>query len=110
MHKTDDISWTERIISATGYLGVLCLVPLMLARGNHFMLYHGRQGLMLFVVWFIWWAVGWIIILIPVVGAVVMWIGYAALGVGALFGIIQALRGKEWDLPVLGAYARKVVF
>ncbi len=110
MHKADNLSWTGRVIAATGYIWILCLAPLLVARGNQYLLFHGKQGLLLYVIWFIWWVVGWPIVLIPFFGQLLVWAGYAILAVASLFGIIQALRGYEWEMPIVGSYARGMVF
>lgn len=36
---------TERTLSALGYIGFLCILPLVLKRDSAFCNYHGKQGL-----------------------------------------------------------------
>ena len=110
MHKTDDLTWTQRVVAASGYLFVLCLAPILLSRSNHFLLFHGKQGLLLFVIWFFWWVIGWPISVIPYLGTYLVWIGNAVCAIAAIVGIWHAARGREWPIPVIGEYARKIVF
>ena len=37
-----------KIYAVIGYLGILCIIPLLLKRDNKFALFHGKQGLVLF--------------------------------------------------------------
>jgi uncharacterized membrane protein len=38
---------TEKLLSALGYIGFLCVLPLVLRRDSKFCNYHGKQGLIL---------------------------------------------------------------
>ena len=86
-----------------GYLGLLCLVPLLLKKDNKFALFHGKQGLVLLIAWF---AAGffWII---PIIGLFLTPILFFALGVITIIGIIQALMGNYYRLPVIADFADK---
>ena len=41
---------TEKLLSALGYIGFLCVLPLVLRRDSKFCNYHGKQGLILAIV------------------------------------------------------------
>jgi len=92
-----------RIIAAISYIPLLFLIPLLARKDDHFAQFHGKQGLVLFIAWFILWVVG----LIPIVGLVVF-IGYLALMVVAVIALVRTLMGQSWEIPIVGAYAKKL--
>ena|SRR3989338_3563254 len=96
----------ERLFAAIGYMGILFLLPLLLKRGNSFVRFHGKQGLVLFL----GWVVLWIVNVVPILGQLVWIIGSIVLLVASIVGIIHAWHGEEWELPVLGSYAKKIHF
>lgn len=93
-----------RIIAAVGYLWILCLLPLLGKKDSEFAQHHGRQGLVLTITSFILWLVMWI----PVLGWIVGFLGTIAVVVLAVTGIMNAMQGKYWEMPVLGEYAKKI--
>ena len=94
----------NRIISAIGYLGILCLVPLLLKKDSPFAQHHGKQGFVLLVAWIILW-IGTII---PILGHIVWALGSVVLLILMILGIVNALNSKKWVMPILGKYAREV--
>lgn len=101
-----------RVLAVIGYLWILFLLPLLLQRQNRFAQFHGRQGLILFVFWFLIWVVFFLILgHIPFVGRVFHIIGYLsylAYAILAVIGLIKAASGECWRIPVLGAYAEQI--
>jgi hypothetical protein len=37
------------VFAIVAYIGILCLLPLLLKKDNKFALHHGKQGLVLFI-------------------------------------------------------------
>lgn len=93
-----------RILSAIGYLWILCLLPLLGKRESGFAQHHGRQGLVLTVASFIVWIVAWI----PVIGWIIGFFGTIGVLILAVTGIQNAMQGKYWEMPVLGKYAKQI--
>lgn len=92
----------EKVFASTifwgilSYLGVLCLIPLLLKRKSRFAKFHAKQGLIMFVLsWFI---------KVPVIG----WILGIYLGVVWIIVIVQVFRKKYWEIPLIGALAKKM--
>ena len=92
----------NRVLSAIGYVWILCFVPLFLKRNSQYAQFHAKQGLILFIAEIIGWLVFWI----PLIG----WFLYVYVVVMAVLGIMNALQGKYWEMPFLGKYARRINF
>lgn len=94
----------DRLIAAIGYLGILCLVPLLLKKNSAFAQHHGKQGLVVLLAW----VVLWIGNIIPVLGQIVWFLGSIALLVLVILGMVNALQGKMWEMPLLGSFAKQL--
>lgn len=90
----------NKLIAALSYVWVLFLIPLLAKRDSKFCQFHAKQGLLLFLVE----VVGWLVFWIPIIG----WLLFLAVVVVAIIGILKALSGQYWELPVLGEYAKKI--
>lgn len=90
----------NKVIAAIGYIWILCLAPLFLKRNSPFAQFHAKQGLMLFILE----VVGWLIFWIPLIGFLL----YIIVILFAVMGIMYALQGKYWEMPILGKYAKKI--
>ena len=102
--QTKKVTTEERLFGAVAYLGILFLIPLLLKKGNPFARFHGKQGLVLFL----GWVMLWIVNVVPILGQLVWMIGSIVLLVASIAGIIHAWRGEQWELPILGSYAKKI--
>lgn len=86
-------------------LGPVTGVVFYVLEKDPFVRFHAMQSIVVFVVLFaLQWIVGITIILLPVVPLIsilsfVLW----------LLLIYKAWQGDEWEVPVLGSYARKFV-
>jgi len=90
----------EKAIAALSYVWVLFLIPLLGKRENKFCQFHAKQGLVLFLIE----VVGWLVFWIPVIG----WLLFLVVVILAIVGILKALSGKYWEMPILGQYAKKI--
>ncbi len=98
----------NKVIAAIGYITVLCLVPLMMAKDSPFAQHHAKQGLVLFIAEVVIFFLNGILAFIPIIGwlvAVVLNVGVVVL---ALMGIMKSLQGEKWEMPLLGQYAKKI--
>lgn len=95
----------NRFYAAISYLWILCFVPVIWRRRSEFAMHHARQGLVLLIIEFFGMLIKWFI---PFFGY------FAAMFLGLLivililYGIVNALNGKYWEMPVIGRYARKI--
>jgi uncharacterized membrane protein len=103
LQKDKDIE-ENKVIAAIGYIGILCLIPLLAKKESKFAQFHGKQGLVLFIAWIIIWVIN----IIPVLGWIISFVCSVLLLVLSIMGLINALSGKYWKLPFLGEYAEKI--
>lgn len=100
----DDIKG-NKLIAAAGYLWILCLLPLLKRPESKFAGHHGRQGFLLFALSIGLWIISWL----PLVGWIIWLAGTLVLLILSVIGVITALTGKFWEMPLLGRYAKKII-
>jgi uncharacterized membrane protein len=93
-----------KIFAVVGYIGILCLLPLLLKKDNKFALHHGKQGLVIFIGAVI---AGFLPIL-PLIGLILSPILFLVLIIYSIIGIVQSASGKYWDAPVVADIAKKI--
>jgi len=93
-----------KIWAVLAYLSILCLLPLLLKKDNKFALYHGKQGLILFIGELI----AIFINIIPVIGQIIYVVAILVFGIYSIVGIIQALMGKYWKAPIVSKWAENI--
>ena len=98
----------NKYIAAIGYLFFLCLVPLILKQGSKFAQFHGKQGLVLTIAAILWWLLSRVLSIIPILGWLVSFVGWVALIILAIMGVLNAAAGKYWKMPFLGQYADQI--
>lgn len=93
-----------KVLAAVAYWGFLCMLPLLLMKDNKFAVYHGKQGLVLFI----FLVGGFILSIMPLFGPViyraVLFIYLTLL----VWGTIAALAGKKAFIPVVSKFAEKI--
>ncbi len=75
----------SRLWAFIGYLGILCLLPLLLKRDDAFAQYHAKQGLVLFITGVVISIIG----IIPFLGWVIGFFGILFVVVLWIIGIIK---------------------
>ncbi|MEK7139512.1 MAG: hypothetical protein AAB817_02325 [Patescibacteria group bacterium] len=91
---------SSNFLAALSYVWILFLIPLLGKRQDPACQWHGKQGLVLFLVE----VVGTLVFWIPVIG----WALWLVVLLAAIWGFLQALQGNYWAMPVLGKYAKKI--
>ncbi len=106
MEEQDNKEISEgKIFAVVAYWGFLCILPLIVKKDNKFAVYHGKQGLVLFI----FLVAGFLFNIIPVVGQIVWhWVVFIYL-FALLWGNLQALMGNYCRLPVVTDIAEKIV-
>jgi uncharacterized membrane protein len=91
----------EKLLAMFGYIQFLCVLPLALKPKSKYCQFHGKQSLVLVLVFFI-----------------LSWIGWVAKGFGMLIAfvhiaiiivaMVQASQGKLWRIPFVAQVADKL--
>jgi len=86
----------NKLWALLGYLGILCLIPLLGKKDSKFAQFHSKQGLVLLIGEFFVWIpfAGWILGII----IFILWI----------MGIVSVINGKMKPLPIVGELAAKL--
>ena len=93
----------RRMAAIMAYIPFLCFIPLIKMRDDPYAYFHARQGLVLFFVEVIAFIFSfphlsqlfWTVIIVACIGA-------------AVAGVIFAIQGKMYKLPVIGDLAEKL--
>jgi fumarate reductase subunit D len=93
-----------KFFALIGYIFILCVVPLLLKRENKFSVFHGKQGLVLFI----FEIAASILRIIPVLGDLIFTLVFVICGILSLVGIVQVLMNNYWEMPVIGDIAEKI--
>lgn len=91
----------SKLMAVMAYLGILVLVPLFTRRQDPFVYFHTKQGVVLLV--------GFIMAL--VLAAWVNLLGnilFLLLLLLDVVGLVQALLGRRWKIPIIGQIAEAV--
>jgi uncharacterized membrane protein len=100
------------IAGALSYLlgPITGIVFLVLEKENRFIRFHAMQSTIVGAVWVIISMVLPFFFAIPILGWLIAMVSslFGLIGLAlCLFMMFQAFQGKEWEFPVLGAYARQ---
>ena len=96
-------SQKTNLIALLSYLGILFIIPLLVAKDDEFVKFHVKQGITLFVGEIITGVVS----VVPIIGwlfgmvAGIFWL------VLSVMGILNVLSGKRQELPLIGKYAEQ---
>jgi len=85
------------VLGVMSYLGVLCLVPLIVNRDDEVVHFHAKQGLVLWV----WSVLALLFLQIPGVGKLLFSTSVMAILVCSVIGILSVLLGKAWKIPLV---------
>jgi len=88
---------SNKLMAILCYFGPLVFIPIFTAKDSPFVRFHANQGFTLFLAWVasavldgIFWIFGWLL------GIMVF--------VFAIMGILNAARGLERELPLIGGF------
>jgi uncharacterized membrane protein len=107
-----------KTLAAIGYLGILFLIPLLAKKDNAYCQHHGKQGAVLFGVevigFIVLFVLGLILGRVGCAGSLIsgllqlaFWLCVVILSV---WGLIMALKGAYWKMPIIGPLAAKLKF
>jgi uncharacterized membrane protein len=111
MPEVDKTVEEGKIWAFFAYWGILFLLPLLGKKDNEFAVFHGKQGMVLCIGVVIIIIATTILSLIPYIGlifGIVGWLILIVMGVFAIIGMIKALMGDKWKMPIFGDIAEKI--
>ena len=100
----DQVVQEGKVFAILGYIGILCLLPILLKKDNAFALHHGKQALVIFI----GEVLCGVLMIIPVIGWIFGPIISLVLVIFAIIGLIQAAMGNYWKAPVISEFAKKI--
>lgn len=95
----------DKIMLILSYFGCLALIPLLTVKDSPYVKWHAKQGAVLMIGGSIALTV---LAIIPVVGWIVSALGGPALMVLGIIGIVKALGGQRWRIPLVADLADKI--
>ncbi len=90
-------------LALLSYLGILCLVPLLVKKDDKFVQFHAKQGLALLIAEF----ATMFIVMIPFLGWVIAPIAWIVWVVLSIIGILNVVNKKEKQIPLVGGLGSK---
>lgn len=101
-----------KLFSILSYFGLFFLIGLFADPQNPKVKFHVNQGCILFIVEIILFIIvsilSFLVAFIPYIGwifSLLLWLAYSAAAIGLpILGIINAVKGEEKQLPVIGQY------
>jgi len=94
----------NKVLAIIAYLGILCLIPLLLKKDSPFAQFHGKQGLVLLLAWI----VASVVMIVPILGWLVGAVAHLACLVLMIVGIVHAVKGEAIELPWIGKYVKSL--
>ena len=88
----------NKLIAALSYLWIISIIVLLVKKDSKFAHFHAKQGLVLFIG-------SMIASFIPVLGWFIL---NPIIMILAIIGLIQALMGKYWRVPLVADLAEKI--
>jgi uncharacterized membrane protein len=95
------------LMAVLAYIGILVLIPYLVAKDDPFVKYHIKQGLVLLAIEVAVWIVGMALWQVGSVFGMLLSIINLGTLVLSIVGIVNAVQGKEKELPLVGQYASK---
>lgn len=93
-----------KIYAVMSYWFFLCIIPFVLKKDNKFAIFHGKQGLVLFI----GLSAGFLFSILPLIGVILYKFILFCYMLCLLLGTIQALRGKCTKIPVIFQISERI--
>lgn len=100
----DPVIAEGKFFAVVGYISLLCFAPLFLKRDNKFAQFHGRQGLILFILE----VAASMLKVVPILGDVIFTLAWVVFGIFSLVAMVKVLMNEYWEMPVISAIAAKI--
>ena len=97
-------SYKVPFLSALSYLGILCFVPLIVNKEDEYVLFHSRQGLVLWM----WSVLSLLALHLPVLGKWFFGFSSMAILVLSVAGLVSVAFRRAWRLPLISSIAAAI--
>lgn len=87
----------RNLFAALSYAWVFSIIMLVIKRGDEYVQFHARQGVLLFVGSLFWW-------FIPPIGTLLAFLCW----IGMVIGFIQAWKGHRYEMPFIYGWSQKI--
>ncbi len=105
--EKDLLTHGEKFLAMIGYISFLCILPLVLKKDSEFCQFHGKQGLVILVIWII---LGFVAELIrPFSYSFWMILRLLYLGLAG-YGIYLGYTGQKKEIPLIGKIAKTLTW
>ncbi len=95
----------EKVFAVLCYMQLLVVIPLVLKKDDEFVHFHMKQGLVLLLAWIIGMALGMIDVFVwPSIVIMLFLVGLSVVA------IVQVIKGKKWEIPVVCGIADRLNF
>ncbi|PIR83932.1 hypothetical protein COU18_00775 [Candidatus Kaiserbacteria bacterium CG10_big_fil_rev_8_21_14_0_10_51_14] len=98
----------KTLMAVLAYLGILIIIPFLMAKDDPFVTFHLKQGLLLVIVEVGVWVLG-MTMLGWQLWQLLQLINLAAI-IFSIIGIVYVIQGKEKELPFIGSLAKNFTF
>ena len=86
----------SNLMAALSYVWIISIVMMIVKKDDKFVVFHAKQGLILFIASFVG--------VIPFIG----WAIWIVVVIMDIIGFIKALSGEKYKIPVVGDIAEKI--
>lgn len=96
----------KTLMGILAYVGVLLVIPFLMAKDDPFVKFHLKQGLVLLVIEIVVWVLAssmwqlWMILNLVQLGTLVL----------SIVGIVNVVQGKQQELPLVGSFSKHFTF
>ena len=91
----------EKLLATLGYIGFLCVLPIVLKPKSRLCQLHGKQSMVISIVFILFSWLSWLS------GTFGFLLGIAHVGI-AVWGMMSAWKGEEKSMPFFGEIASKL--
>lgn len=94
------------IMAVLSYIGPLVIIPYFTVKGDSFVKFHIKQGIVLLIVWIIIWFTGMVLWQFWMIMNLLNLLAFILM----VIGIINVLQGRERNLPFVGKFVKYLNF
>ncbi len=88
-----------KLLASFSYLGILIIIPIMVAPNYFFINFHVKQGFALIMIWLLLFS---FLLINETVGIIIVCIGTLILFIFAIIGIKNSIKGDLKKIPLIG--------